>query len=79
MVLTQSLCFFLEVISSEISSQAMVSFNAEYLMQNIFQKFSCCLCTVTKNHVCAQEHICVLWEGRSYLMTAQLVQPQQFC
>lgn len=48
-------------------------------VQNISQQFLCCLCTVTQKRVCAQEHICVLWKGRSYLMTAQLVQPQQFC
>lgn len=73
-VLTQSFCFFCRwsVVQSPLRP-GWVS------VQNISQQFSCCLCTVTQKHVCAQEHICVLWKGRSYLMTAQLVQPQQFC
>lgn len=73
-VLTQSLCFFCRwsVVKSPLRPWSV-------LVQNISQQLSCCLCTVTQLHVCAQEHICVLWKGRSYLMTAQLVQPQQFC
>lgn len=73
-VLTQSFCLFgrWSLVKSPLRP-GWVS------VQNISQQFSCCLCTVTQKHVCAQEHICVLWKGWSYLMTAQLVQPQQFC